>query len=212
MYNEWRPIYTALAADIMDAMGHREQPLDHPVRPSPNSTSFGGPAVTLDAYQHDEPHPDPYGKIFAAYDLMNRGDIVVVATNGEVCSGLWGELLATAAVARGVNAVVTDGLVRDVRLMDDMGFQCYSRGYSPLDSAGRIVPREVQIPVTCAGVRIEPGDFVLADYEGVVVIPATIRDEVRTKCMEKLEGENTVREALAGGRSPRDVFDEYGIL
>ncbi len=212
MYNEWRPIYTALAADIMDVMGYREQSLDHTVRPSKATTSFGGPAVTLDAYQLDEPHPDPYGKIFAAYDLMQRGDVVVCATNGEVRSGLWGELLATAAVARGVNAVVTDGLVRDVRLMDDMGFQCFSRGYSPLDSAGRIVPRDVQVPVTCAGVRIEPGDFMLADYEGVVVIPAAILDEVRTKCMEKLEGENTVRDVLATGRSPREVFDEYGIL
>ena len=212
MYNEWRPIYTALAADIMDVMGYREQSLDHTVRPSKATTSFGGPAVTLDAYQLDEPHPDPYGKIFAAYDLMQRGDVVVCATNGEVRSGLWGELLATAAVARGVNAVVTDGLVRDVRLMDDMGFQCFSRGYSPLDSAGRIVPRDLQVPVTCAGVRIEPGDFILADYEGVVVIPAAILHEVRTKCMEKLAGENTVRDVLATGRSPREVFDEYGIL
>ena len=212
MYHEWSPIYTALAADIMDAMGYREQSLDHTVRPSMASTNFCGPAVTLDAYQDDKPHPDPYGKIFAAYDLMKRGDVVVVATNGELRSGLWGELLATAAAARGVNAVVTDGLVRDVRLMDAMGFQCFSRGYSPLDSAGRIVPREVQVPITCAGVRIEPGDFMLADYEGVVVIPAAILGEVHTKCMDKLEGENTVRDVLATGRSPREVFDEYGIL
>jgi len=212
MYNEWRPIYTALAADIMDAMGYREQTFEHTVRPSAASASFGGPAVTLDAYQHNEPHPDPYGKIFEAYDVMNRGDVVVVATNGEVRSGLWGELLSTAAVARGVNAVVTDGLVRDIRLMDDMGFHCYSRGYSPLDSAGRIIPRDVQVPVTCAGVHITPGDFVLADYEGVVIIPAAILEDVRSKCMEKLEGENTVRDVLASGRSPRKVFDEYGIL
>lgn len=212
MYNEWRTIYTALAADVMDTLGYREQSLEHTVRPAMAGSAFGGPAVTLDAYQHDEPHPDPYGKIFEAYDLMNRGDVVVVATNGEVRSGLWGELLSTAAAARGVHAVVTDGLVRDIRLMNDMGFHCFSRGYSPLDSAGRIVPRDVQVPITCAGVRIEPGDFILADFEGVVVIPAGILDEVKSKCLEKLEGENTVRDELATGRSPRDVFDEYGIL
>lgn len=212
MYNEWRPIYTALAADIMDALGHREQALDYTVRPAMAGSAFGGPAVTLDAYQNEETHPDPYGKIFAAYDLVNRGDVIVVATNGETRSGLWGELLSTAAVARGVNAVVTDGLVRDIRQMNDMGFHCFSRGYSPLDSAGRIVPTEVQVPITCAGVRIEPGDFILADYDGVVSIPAAILDEVRVKCMEKLEGENTVRDELAAGRSPREVFDQYGIL
>lgn len=212
MYSEWKPIYTALAADIMDAMGFREQTLEHTVRPSAASIGFAGPALTLDAYRHEEPHPDPYGKIFEAYDLMKRGDVVVVATNGEVRSGLWGELLSTAALARGVDAVVTDGLVRDIRLMDRMGFRCYSRGYSPLDSAGRILPRDVQVPVNCAGVHITPGDFILADYEGVVVIPAAIVDEVRTQCLQKLAGENTVRDALAAGRSPRQVFDEFGIL
>jgi regulator of RNase E activity RraA len=212
MYDLWRPIYTALAADIMDAMGYREQALEHTVRPSHPGSCFAGPAVTLDAYRNEEPHDDPYGKIFAAYDLVQSGDVIVVATNGEVRSGLWGELLSTAAVARGVNAVVTDGLVRDIRQMNDMGFHCFCRGYSPLDSAGRIIPTEVQVPVTCAGVRIEPGDFILADYEGVVSIPAAIREDVRVKCLEKLEGENTVRDELAAGRSPRDVFDEYGIL
>jgi regulator of RNase E activity RraA len=70
----------------------------------------------------------------------------------------------------------------------------------------------VQVPVICAGVHIAPGDFILADYEGIVVIPTAILDDVRSKCMEKLEGENTVRDVLATGRSPRDVFDEYGIL
>ena len=212
MHDDWKPIYTALAADIMDQMGHRDQTMDSGIRPALPESGFAGPAVTLNAVADSRPSDDPYGKIFEAYELMSPGDVVVIATNGETKSGLWGELLSTAAAYRGVKSVVTDGLVRDVRLMDDMGFQCYSRGYSPLDSAGRIVPRKVQVPVTCAGVRIEPGDFVLADYEGGVAIPATIRDEVRTKCMEKLEGENTVREALAGGRSPRDVFDEYGIL
>ena len=212
MYDLWRPIYTALAADIMDGLGYREQALEHTVRPARPDSCFAGPAVTLDAYELNEPHPDPYGKIFEAYDVVNRGDVIVVATNGEVRSGLWGELLSTAAAARGVNAVVTDGLVRDIRLMNDMGFHCFSRGYSPLDSAGRIVPREVNVPVTCAGVKIEPGDFILADFEGVVVIPAAIQEEVRTKALEKLAGENTVRDELASGRSPRAVFDEYGIL
>ena len=64
----------------------------------------------------------------------------------------------------------------------------------------------------CGGVQVYPGDFVLADYDGVAVIPAAIRDEVYKKSMEKLEGENTVRDELASGRSPREVFDEYGIL
>ncbi|MBT3345197.1 MAG: RraA family protein [Gemmatimonadetes bacterium] len=212
MNSVWKDIYTALACDIMDGMGYREQALSHELRPARDDNWFAGPAVTLDAHVNEEPNDDPYGKIFEAYDLVSAGDVIVVATNGEVKSGLWGELLSTAAAARGVNAVVTDGLVRDIRLMNDMGFNCFCRGYSPLDSAGRIVPQAVQVPVTCGGVQIQPGDFILADYEGVVSIPAAIKDEVLLKSQEKLAGENTVRDELATGRSPREVFDEYGIL
>ena len=212
MYEQWKPIFTALAADIMDAMGYREQTLEHTVRPTRPESCVAGPAVTLDAYPHAQRTEDPYGAMFALYDVIQSGDVIVLATNSEATSGVWGELLSVAAVARGIHAVVTDGLVRDARQMDAMGFHCFCRGFSPLDSAGRCEPRQIQVPVTCAGVRIEPGDFMLADYEGVVVIPAAIRDEVHGKCLEKLAGENTVRDELTAGRSPREVFDQYGIL
>ncbi len=212
MYEEWKPIYTALAADVMDQMGYRDQAMEHDVRPSLPTTWFAGPAVTLNAFESHQTVEDPYGRIFAAYDQMQPGDVVVIATNGERRSGLWGELLATAAQARGVNAVVTDGLVRDVRLMDQMGFGCFSRGYSPLDSAGRCFPTEVNVPIRCGGIDVQPKDFILADFEGVAAIPAAIQDEVLRRAREKLEGENTVRDELAAGHSPRAVFDKYGIL
>ena len=212
MYDKWKPIYTALVCDIMDQMGYRDQAMDYEIRPAQPDTWFAGPAVTLDAYESDQASDDPYGKIFEAYEKMATGDVVVVAANGELKSGLWGELLSTAAVVQGVHAMVTDGLVRDIRLMNDMGFGCFSKGYSPLDSAGRILPASVNEPVQCGGVAVNPGDFILADYEGVAVIPVTIRDEVFDKANEKLAGENTVRDELAAGHSPREVFDKYGIL
>ena len=212
MHDDWKPIYTALAADIMDQMGHRDQAMDSGIRPALPESSFAGPAVTLNAVADSSPSDDPYGKIFEAYELMSPGDVVVIATNGETRSGLWGELLSTAAAYRGVKSVVTDGLVRDIRLMNDMGFACFSRGYSPLDSAGRCLPDAVDVAITCGGVRIEPRDLILADPEGVVVVPAAIRDEVLRLAHEKLQGENTVRDELAGGASPREVFDKYGIL
>ncbi|MDP6019622.1 MAG: hypothetical protein QGI32_26350, partial [Candidatus Latescibacteria bacterium] len=104
MYEEWKPIYTALAADIMDQLGHRDQAMEHTIRPTRDDAWFAGPAVTLDAYARDEPLPDPYGKIFEAYNVVESGDVIVIATNGEHKSGLWGELLATAARVSGVNA------------------------------------------------------------------------------------------------------------
>lgn len=212
MHEEWKPIYTALVCDIMDSLGHRNQAMSYDVRPSRADDWIAGYAVTLDAYENHQAHDDPYGKIFAAYDLVKTGDVFVAATNGEAKSGLWGELLSTAAKARNVESVVTDGLVRDIRQMNDMGFNCFCKGYSPLDSAGRIIVESVNEPIQCGGVDVNPGDFVLGDYDGVAVIPAAIKDEVFKLSVEKLEGENTVRDALAAGRSPREVFDEYGIL
>ncbi|MFT5086315.1 MAG: 4-hydroxy-4-methyl-2-oxoglutarate aldolase [Candidatus Latescibacterota bacterium] len=212
MHEEWKPIYSALVCDIMDALGHRNQAMSYDVRPSDKNSWIAGTAVTLDAYENHQHHDDPYGKIFAAYDQVKPGDVFVAATNGETKSGLWGELLSTAAKARSVEAVITDGLVRDIRQMNDMGFNCFCKGYSPLDSAGRIIVESVNESIQCGGVTVCPGDFMLADYDGVAVIPAAIKDEVFKLSMEKLEGENTVREALVAGRSPREVFDEYGIL
>jgi regulator of RNase E activity RraA len=212
MCEEWKPIYTALVCDIMDQLGHRDQAMIPQVRPSRADTWLAGPALTLDAHATSEHLADPYGQIFAAYDRMQGGEVIVLATNGELRSGIWGELLSTAAAARGVRSVVTDGLVRDIRQMDRMGFGCFCRGYSPLDSAGRCIARAVNVPVDCGGVRVHPGDFVLADFDGVAVIPSALKDEVFRKSMEKLKGENTVREELAAGHSPRAVFDKYGIL
>ena len=212
MHEEWKPIYTALVCDIMDSLGHRNQAMSYDIRPSHANGWIAGYAVTLDAYENHQAPADPYGKIFAAYDLVKAGDVFVAATNGETKSGLWGELLSTAAKARDVESVVTDGLVRDIRQMNDMGFNCFCKGYSPLDSAGRIIVESVNEPIQCGGVHANPGDFVLGDYDGIAVIPAAIKDKVFKLSMEKLEGENTVRDALAAGRSPREVFDEYGIL
>ena len=103
-------------------------------------------------------------------------------------------------------------LVRDVRQMNAMGYHCFCKGYSPLDSAGRILAKTINQPITCGGVQVHPGDFILADYDGVAVIPAAIKGEVHKKAMEKLAGENVVRDELAAGQSPREVFDRYGIL
>ena len=212
MHEEWKPIYTALAADVMDGLGLRNQILEHTIRPATTTTWFAGPAVTLNGFESHEPSSDPYGMIFAAYDDMKEGDVVVIATNGELKSGLWGELLATAAHARGAIGVVTDGLVRDVRQLNEMAFGCFSRGPSPLDSAGRCLVTEHSVPITCGGVEIQPGDLILGDCDGVAVIPADLVGEVYRMSVEKLEGENTVRDELAAGASPRAVFDKYGIL
>ena len=79
MYEKWRPVYTALAADTMDKLGYHDQAMDHTIRPSREDVWFAGPAITMDAYASSELTADPYGKIFEAYELMKAGDVVVPA-------------------------------------------------------------------------------------------------------------------------------------
>jgi 4-hydroxy-4-methyl-2-oxoglutarate aldolase len=103
-------------------------------------------------------------------------------------------------------------LVRDVRQIRAMSFPVFHGGIGPLDSKGRGEMMAMDVPVVCAGVRVTPGDLVFGDVDGVVVIPAAVADETLSLAFAKVEGEDRTREALEGGKSLKDVFEEFGIL
>ena len=205
-------IHTALVSDVLDAQGHRTGVMDATVGPLGAARKVVGTAFTLSSFAIDEPEPVPYEKLLAAYRHVGPGDVMVIATNGEVRSGMWGELLSIAARARGVLGAVTDGLTRDIEQIDALGFPVFGRGVSPLDSAGRQAVQAFAEPVTCGGVSVEPGDVVVADVMGVVVIPQALADETVRLAEEKNRGERTVREELEQGQDVADVFARHGIL
>ncbi len=124
----------------------------------------------------------------------------------------WGELLSTAARYRGCTGVVIDGPTRDTQAIEAMGFPVFCRGIHPADSLGRLDVVTHNVPISCAGVFIEPGDLVLADHDGVVVVPAAAAEQTLQLAEEKVRGENLVRQALAGGMSTTEAFKKYGIL
>ena len=105
-----------------------------------------------------------------------------------------------------------DGLVRDVRKIEEMGFPVFAAGIKPVDSKGRGIVVDYNVPVDCAGVMVAPGDLVFADYDGVVVIPQTAVEETIRLATEKVAGENHTREELLKGALLRDVYEKYGIL
>lgn len=171
-----------------------------------------GRAFTFAAVPVDVPEEVPYQQLLAGYAQMSPGDVVVLATGGEVGSGIWGELLSTAARARGATGAVTDGLSRDVGAIDDMSFPVFARGASPLDSSGRQAVRSFGEPVVCGGVEVHPGDVVVGDVMGVVAIPAALAEEVVRLAREKSSGEDVVRLELERGDDPAEVFERHGIL
>lgn len=205
-------LHTALVSDVLDALGHRVGVLDFRIRALTSPRPLVGRAFTLESAPIDEPEEVPYEQLLAAFRHLSPGDVVVLATNGELTSGIWGELLATAARARGATGAVTDGLTRDVVQLEEMGFPVFARGPSPVDSAGRQAVHAFGEAVLCGGVEVRPGDLVLGDAMGVVVLPAALADEAVRRAEEKASGENVVRGELESGHDPAEVFARHGIL
>ena len=107
---------------------------------------------------------------------------------------------------------MTDGFARDVRGIREMRFPVYHGGIAPLDSKGRGKVVAIDEPVTCAGVRVEPGDLVFGDVDGVVVVPRIVEADVVARALQKVRSENVTRDELRKGAKLKDVFDRYGVL
>ena len=145
-------------------------------------------------------------------DSVRPGEVVVAAVQGHTQAAVWGELLSTHTRARGGRGAVLDGLSRDAWGIEDMKFPVFATGVSPADSKGRLEVAAIREPMPAGGVAVAPGDLVLADEDGCVVVPAAVEDEVVAEAFEKVAGENTIRDILRQGASIRQVFEEHGIL
>jgi 4-hydroxy-4-methyl-2-oxoglutarate aldolase len=205
-------LYTAAVADALDELGFRGQAMTENLRPVTVRDCFAGWARTIAcADQHYTP-AEPYAKEIEAMDSILPGEVVVVSTGESRRNAPWGELLSTAAVARGARGAVIHGLVRDVRKIDEIGFGVFAAGIKPVDSKGRGIVVEYATPVECGGVVVSPGDLVFADYDGVVVVPAAVVPDAVRLATEKVTKENHTREELRRGAYLRDVYEKYGVL
>jgi 4-hydroxy-4-methyl-2-oxoglutarate aldolase len=205
-------LYTAVVSDSLDELGYRNQALREFIRPLSPDHRFVGWARTF-AYADVYHVPaDPYAMEIDALDSILTGEVVVVSTAGSIQNAPWGELLSTAARARGARGAVIDGLVRDVRKIQKLGFPVFARGIKPVDSKGRGSIIDYNVPIECAGARVSPGDLVFADYDGVIVVPAEVLPNVIQLATEKAEKEDGSRAELLRGAYLKDVFAKYGVL
>jgi 4-hydroxy-4-methyl-2-oxoglutarate aldolase len=205
-------LYTAVISDSLDELGLPDQVMREFIRPlAPESTLVGWARTILCMDLHYVPE-DPYRTEIEAVDSIEPGEVVVVATGCSKRNAPWGELLSTAAVARGARGCVTDGLVRDTRKILQMGFPLFCAGVKPVDSKGRGIVVNYNFPVDCGGVMVNPGDLVVADCDGVVVIPRAVVDETLQAAADKVNRENDSREDLRKGAFLRDVYARYGVL
>jgi len=170
------------------------------LRPVWAGAEAAGTAVTVLA------HPGDNWMIHVAVEQCKPGDILVVGCSADNTDGMFGDLLATALMARGVKGLVIDAGVRDAKTLREMGFPVWSRAISAKGTVKATVG-SVNVPVVCAGINVRPGDAVIADDDGVVVIRPQDAADVAARGEKRAADEDGKRKLLAEGKLGLDMYN-----
>jgi len=205
-------VYSAVVSDALDALGFPRQVPDLELRPMTGRTKIVGRAKTTlwaDMFHVD---PNPYELELRAVDECQADSVLIAAAGGSQRSGIWGELLSTAAGNSGCAGAIVDGMVRDVDKMTTMGFAVFARGVNCRDSQNRQRVIDLDVPVELGGVQVNPGDLVLIDLDGMVVVPQQVEREALARAWDKLHAENVTRDAIRAGMKATAAWQKYGVL
>jgi regulator of RNase E activity RraA len=215
MRDRFAAIYTAALADILDARGFHDQTLPPSIRPLEPGATMAGQAYTVLGRPAENTGEDQYDrairKVLTMLGEVPEGRVAVYACNQDVSAHL-GELSVTSLKTRGVAGCVLDGGCRDIRFILEEGFPVFTRFVTPEDSTWRWELEATQVPVTIGRVRIEPGDWVVGDDDGVVVVPAAVAEDVLAEAEAKAATENEIRAAVRAGVKPLEAYVRYGTF
>lgn len=202
----------AVVSDALDRLGRREQVLDLAIRPLWPEARLTGVAVPV-VIVADTSEPElPYDGELTALDGLRPGDVPMLVVEPGVRCASWGELFSCAAIGRGAAGLVADGFVRDAAQIQALGFPAFARGHSPLDTFARAVVTGIDVEARVGGVDVSPGDLVVGDRDGVVVIPQEIVADVAEAVVTKHRLEGNARDDLLAGMGIREVWRKYGVL
>ncbi len=209
-------LYVPVVCDVLDGLGYRGQAMHQrlrPLLPDMRACGFAGRARTIHWTETDYVvEADPYGLEIDAMDSLRPGDVVVHSTDFAGTNAPWGELMSTIAKRNGAVGCVCDSQVRDCVRIIEMGFPVYYAGIRPLDSLGRGRVLAYDVPVRCGDVLVRPGELILADFDGIVVVPRAVEATVLRLAAEKVDKESASRAELLSGKSLREVYDTYHVL
>lgn len=215
-----KELYTAVIGDIMDKMGLQKQFLPPQIRPSEENSFVVGRAMTVleaDCFEELSPNSQnplmnkPFGLMLEALDDIKPGEVYI-------CSGsspnyaLVGELMMTRIKMCGGTGAVVNGYSRDTNGIHEVGLPVFSYGPYAQDQAPRGKVIDFRVPIEMNGVRINPGDMIIGDIDGVCVVPKDKEKEVFSRALEKARGERKVLKAIQDGMSAVDAWNKYGIM
>ena len=205
-------LYTAVVSDMLDSLGFRDQAMRHDIRPLHPDFVVVGRARTAYWIEEYKVRDNPYFNEIAMIDSLRPGDVSVHSTDLSWNIAPWGELLSTASKMRGSTGAIVDACTRDVKKIIQLGFPVFTRGIKPLDSQGRGFLEAYDVPIRCGDITVKPNEIVFGDYDGIVVIPQDVEDEVLSQALERVTGEDNTRRELLEGKLLSDVYEKYGVL
>jgi len=207
-FEELLKVYSpsCLVADAQERSGVMRSYL----RPLTSETRFVGPALTVRL------EPGNQVDCLDALSVAQAGDVIVVDAAGETETSVWGGLMAGLCKMKGVVGAVVDGAIRDTDEIKDLGFFIFSKAVVPRSThspfSGRLEPIEVNVPIQCGGVLVRPGDLVLGDEIGVVVVPLEEAAQILKKAQEQAEKEEKTREKIRQRKTVEELLAEFGRL
>lgn len=202
-------LYVPAVADVLDEMGYEFQVCDSGLRPLDKSMKLAGPAFTIKGQRNGV--VDEATRIGpSVLDELEPGCVAVYDTSGDPETGHWGELWSAGAMSRGCVGCVLDGGIRDTSYILNVGFPIFHRYFSPNDARGRFSITGYQTEITLGGVIVHPGDYIFADYDGIVVIPQHLIMPVLEKAEEIVECENKIRVEVNEGAPLGHLYKKYG--
>ena len=204
-------VTSASVADAVDKVTGCRGYMDHTIKPRINDKKIVGPAVTIEEGPTDEFVPPQHA--LDAVDESPAGSVIVIAINGEPDVAVWGGLMTAGSVANGLAGAILDGGVRDVtEIKRDYDFPVFSRSVSPGTTLGRFKTLAANVPVVCGGIQVRPGDLMMADLDGVVVVPKEHVDAVLEMALEIEQREAEQAKLIISSKSLREGLAKYNRI
>lgn len=203
---------TGLVADALDRLSYRSQVMDPRLRPLYPAAVVAGRALTALAVPTTQIASTPFKGQLEMIDALRPGDVLVASTSGFYAAALLGDLLCTRARLQGCRGMIVDGAIRDRQRIMAMEFPIFATALSPADSLGRMEVIARNTSIVCGGVSVNPGDLILADGDGVVVVPSEVAERAIAEAEDKARAEALVEEELRQGKPVVSVFDKHQVL